>query len=75
MKRILIEAGFNPVFLLVVKLSSMSFKSQLFILMLKNKLLFFINKIIESICGGCNNLYLIHMSYSNTHNEFETEYK
>ena len=58
----------------MVKLSSMSFKSQLFILMLKNKLLlFYINKIIESICGDCNNLYLIHMSDGNTNNEFETE--
>ena len=34
---------------------------------------FYINKIIESICGDCNNLYLIHMSDSNTNNEFETE--
>ena len=42
--------------------------------MLKNKLLlFYINKIIESIFSGCNNLYLIHMSDSNTNNEFETE--
>lgn len=42
--------------------------------MLKNKLLlFYINKIIESICSDCNNLYLIHMSDSNTNNEFETE--
>ena len=42
--------------------------------MLKNKLLlFYINKIIISICGDCNNLYLIHMSDGNTNNEFETE--
>ena len=40
--------------------------------MFKNKLLFYI-KIIESIFGGCNNLYLIHMSDRNAHNEFKTE--